>query len=399
MAPEAHTGTSTLELDRRALDVLFLCSRTRFADAQETSLRRLESNDVDWQRVIELAAIHGTRALVYRTLTQLRPGVVPAPLLESLRDEVLSMTGHSLFLTGELVDVMGRFERHRIQAMPYKGPVLAASAYGGVGLREFHDLDIVVRKRDVESAATMLLAAGYTEVDTSKDGDAYSRVLVRDASIIDLHWAFAGIRFFFRVNPAQLWERRTHVELSGARISSLSPEDTLLLLCMHGAKHCWSRLGWICDIAELLGSTTIDWDALGARAKRYGAERMLYLGLFLACDFLGAILPRDVYARASQPSVIALANMVRSWMVQGESGAAKPIERETFYITMRERFIDRVRHFVGGMLRFALPNAQDQLALPMPRPLRFLHCLIRPARLLSAYGNPAMVLKRLTGRP
>jgi hypothetical protein len=283
--------------------------------------------------------------------------------------------------------------------MPFKGPVLAASAYGSVALREFHDLDIVVRKRDLEAAAGLLRTAGYEEVDTSMDGDQYSRVFIRDASIVDLHWAFAGIRFFFRVDPDRLWERRQRTELGGTRINSLCVEDTLLLLCLHGAKHCWSRLAWICDVSELIGSEArIEWETLISRARRYGAERMLYVGLFLAADILDARLPAEIRSEVSQPPVAALARMVRSWLEQGENGAGKPLERETFYITMRERCWDRLKHLVGGIVRFALPNVHDRQALRLPRALSILHWMIRPVRLLCAYGNPTVVLRRLMGR-
>jgi hypothetical protein len=398
MASNAHILASA-EGERRSLDVLFLCSRTRFTNEHEAQLRNLAAAGIDWDRVIELAATHGTRALVYRTLSTACADVVPVRMLQCLRDEVLTSTGRNLFLLSELVGLLKTFDQNCIRTMPFKGPVLAAGAYGSVALREFHDLDILVRKPDLEAAAAVLRAAGYEEVDTSKDGDQYSRVFIRDASIVDLHWAFAGIRFFFRVDPDRLWERRVATEMAATRIDSLSVEDTLLLLCLHGAKHCWSRLAWICDVSELVGSgARIEWETLIARARAHGAERMLYVGLFLASDFLGAKLPAEICSRVSQSSVVALAHMVRSWMTQGENGAGKPLERETFYITMRERCWDRLKHLIGGIVRFALPNAHDREALRLPKGLSFLHWLIRPVRLLCAYGNPTVVLRRLMGR-
>jgi len=383
----------------RAFELLLLCSRTRIAARDDTRLRTLDPGEVDWARLVALAAIHGTRPLVYRTLSTTCSHLVPSAVLQALRDQVIEIAGKNLFLMVELMDVLLALESERIHALPFKGPVLAADAYGSVALREFRDLDIVVEKREIERVGEILRAGGYAELGTSPGGDEYSRVFTRDAAVVDLHWAFAGNRFFFRNDPKALWQRRVAIDVSGQRMSSLAPEDNLLLLCMHGAKHCWSRLAWVCDVAELITShSNLDWVALVSRAKVFGAERMLYLGLYLAADLLGAQLPAEVHAHASQPSVAVLSGTVRSWMMQEIDGAAKPLERETFYVSMRERLSDRARHVLAGIVRFALPTARDRRALPLPSPLWFVHLLTRPVRLVATYGNPAIVLKRLTGR-
>ena len=41
------------------------------------------------------------------------------------------------------------------------------------------------------------------------------------------------------------------VEIGGQRLRTFSIEDTLVMLCVHGAKHFWERLGWVLDIAKL----------------------------------------------------------------------------------------------------------------------------------------------------
>src|SRR3712207_8653927 len=47
--------------------------------------------------------------------------------------------------------------------------------------------------------------------------------------------------------------------------STLFPYTTLfrslLILCVHGTKHIWGRLSWICDVAELLRTQPdMDWE-------------------------------------------------------------------------------------------------------------------------------------------
>src|SRR5438046_1996796 len=67
----------------------------------------------------------------------------------------------SVLLTWELVDILDLFATEGIEAMPYKGPAIAISIYGRLALRQFSDLDILVRKRDVWRCQQLLISRGY----------------------------------------------------------------------------------------------------------------------------------------------------------------------------------------------------------------------------------------------
>ena len=56
---------------------------------------------------------------------------------------------------------MQHFERRQLRAVPYKGPVLAQSAYGDLGLRSFSDLDFLISPADFERAKQALAEIGY----------------------------------------------------------------------------------------------------------------------------------------------------------------------------------------------------------------------------------------------
>ncbi len=71
---------------------------------------------------------------------------------------------------------------------------------------------------------------------------------------LDLHWKLSQSYFALALDPDRLWERLATVRVGGQEILTLAPEETLILLCMHGARHSWARLAWICDIAELVAA-------------------------------------------------------------------------------------------------------------------------------------------------
>ena len=95
-----------------------------------------------------------------------------------------------------------------------------------------------------------------------------------------------------------LWEHLEPARLLDEDIQVFPTEATLLFLCVHGSKDMWwKRIGWICDISELITSNPdIDWSYCLELATQTGARRMFLLGLALAHELLQAPLPEQVHA-------------------------------------------------------------------------------------------------------
>jgi Uncharacterised nucleotidyltransferase len=81
--------------------------------------------------------------------------------LTALRHHFQVNALRNVFLAGTLLKLLRLLEAHGIAALPYKGPVLAALAYGNVAFRQFGDLDLLVRPQDADRAKALLWAQGY----------------------------------------------------------------------------------------------------------------------------------------------------------------------------------------------------------------------------------------------
>jgi len=286
------------------------------------------------------------------------------------------------------------FEAHGIQAVPYKGPALGAAAYGNLSLRQFRDLDILVRKRDVLSAKDLLIAHGYRpSVHVTQAQEAaylrsqYEYEFLREDGkvVVELHWGVTPRYFSFSPDFDRLWERVTPVSLAGIMVWTFPPEDLLLLLCVHGAKHCWRRLEWISSIAGLVEAhEKFDWEQLMVQARALGSKRMLLLGLALASDLLGAVLPAEVLQSAKADRTVgALKELVRERLFLEMTERPGVFETALFHLKARERLQDRVRYF----LRLAMTTtARDWTATQVPPLLSFLYYPIRAIRLTKKYG-------------
>ncbi|MGH9651665.1 MAG: nucleotidyltransferase family protein, partial [Terriglobales bacterium] len=95
------------------------------------------------------------------------------------------------------------------------------------------------------------------------------------------------------------------VSLASSTVPSLSAEDLLLVLCVHGAKHAWQRLAWVGDVAELLHVfPNLDCRRVSEEADAAGARRLLLLGLGLENRLLGEPLPAELAQQVQQDSLI-----------------------------------------------------------------------------------------------
>ena len=257
---------------------------------------------------------HGVAPLLYRALNDTCPQAVPQDVLDQLQSRFRANGRRNLLLTGELLGLLRTLKAKGIPAVPYKGPILAVHAYGNLALREFGDLDVLIHKDNIPKAKDVMASLGYRQLEelTGAQEEAYLRsqceyIFTNDrGTIVELHWALVPRKITFSLDPEDLWTRLEAIDLGGATVPTFSPEDTLLILCVHGSKHRWKRLAWVCDVAETINAhPSMDWKRILAQAVELRGERMLFMGLFLANDLLGAPLPEYVLERVRADRVVS----------------------------------------------------------------------------------------------
>ena len=364
--------------------LLLACARVRLAPPDAETLRRLAERRPDWERLIGDAARHGVLPLVHEHLRGL--DAVPAPARETLHRLAARIARHNLMLTGVLLDVLDLFEREGLPAIPYKGPVLAASVYGNVALRPFSDLDVLIHPEDAPRARALLTGHGFRFVPEASGLDETAAVrkgreyrFERDPGVIlEAQWRVVSASDGWRrFSLAPVWRRLRTTTLARSTTRALGPEDRLAVLSLHGAHNQWVRLKWIVDVAEVVRGGTVAWETLFANAEAWGIRRPVLLGLSLARDLLGAPLPPEVHARlAGDCALPRLAAMVRRRLFTEPRDP--PPELPLFLLRLRESPGDRLRF--AARLAFA-PTPQD--AARVPAPLAFLAPLLRPFRLVA----------------
>jgi len=389
---------------RAEAELLLGCARSKMQPVAAHRVAQALKEKIDWDHVVEEAFRHGTASLLFWNLSRLGTECIPKATFDQLETAYNAIARWNLSLTGELLKLLNLFRTHGIRALPLKGPALAAAAYGNVSLRIFGDLDILMPREDILKGKDLLQLEGYQpklhltasqEVEYLRSHHDYKFVRTADGIVVELQWGITQWSFAFPLDFDEIWEHREIGSLAGAPVFNLPPETLLLILCVHGTKHRWEKLMWICDIAELVDADRdkIDWPRLLERARARGGERMLLLGLYLAQDLLGTALPGEVVARINVDSRIkSLAAQVdKALFPESSKASAFYDEHPIFYWKARERMRDKLallwKYLPEYFFRLVVPNKKDQAVVQLPPFLSIGYYLIRPVRLVLRHWS------------
>jgi hypothetical protein len=303
--------------------------------------------------MMDLAAYHGVLPLLYRNLSTICPSLVPGETLTRLRQKTQACALLNRSLAQELGSLCDAFAARSVPVVPIKGATLALSAYGDLTLRDFSDLDLLIPESAIGAAQAVLFAQGYERKDPSSDpaeaehdeGPYHVYIKKRSLFRVDLQWVMAHQHFAFQLDRPEFWAHRSPMSLGNSTVQGLAPEELLILLCVHGSKHAWEQLKWVCDVAELLRShPDLDWERIFANARVWGCRRLIHIGLALAHRVLDAPIPESVYARYSTDADVRMLSerMPASLLASPRSGVSEE-QAVAFYLTLKDTWWERWR--------------------------------------------------------
>ena len=360
------------------MELLIQCARVR-PDAE--ALCRAAEGVSDWQVAIGQATLHGLGPLLYWRLKGCHPGIVPPPVAERMQRAFHANAARNLMMAAELYAVLHWLKAGGVPAIAYKGPTLAVWAYGNVALREFSDLDVLVRPEDKKLAISTLAIKGCVETGTAGadglTGNCEIGLRTPNGYAVDLHWEISS-PYFPAFDARAAWQRLQQVELAGGTVTTFAADDLFLCLALHGARHCWTSLGWISDVAHLVAAAPLDWDRLVTNPR---SRRMVHVASLLAADLLAAPVPTEVVGNARRDTqAAAVSRQVAATLFSGNGNTAGRASGAVMHLKMMAGLRDRARYL---WRRGFEANQTDNDFLPLPAPLRPLLYAVRPFRVLG----------------
>jgi hypothetical protein len=301
-------------------DRLLLAAVSPEAFRPESIAPLLEERTFSWQRASRVASSNRVASFV----SVLLGDDLLAPLVD---DSIRAVWRSNRMLQAvrvenalkQMREIGDQLGRAAVTLLLYKGLDFQARYYSPVCPRTFRDLDIIVRRNEVETAVGALVAAGYRPPSDSLPLSYYRRFHLHavyhhpdHARPVELHWAldspFAGLADAIPL----LFEAAEPAEEFGSNVLRPSAVDALALMARHFEKHLGlcatlgdseARLKSVIDAGGLLWVLDVmQWmrrqesiPAAGPALRRIralGAERALVIALRLAHDVDPTALPQ-----------------------------------------------------------------------------------------------------------
>lgn len=375
------------------VNLLLCCSRTKLDASIKKQINLLVQQDIDWDYLISLAAKHGVLPLLFNSLNNTCPEIIPKEILSKLRCYFQSNVQRNLLLTSQLLKILEIFQANGVNAVPFKGPMLAVSVYGNPAYRQFCDLDLLVHKKDFLKAKELLLCNQYQlrlskmeEIFLSNHAFQTSFQHSNRMSNIDLHWGIAPRKPRLNSRFNCLWSDLESISIGGKSFSSFSPESTLVIQGINATKEPQKQsLKQICDLNEIIQKyPNLSWDKVLYQARKLGCQRLLLISLCLTQKIYGTTLPNEiVQSILSVPVVQELAEKLKQRFFLDTNQLEKKVSKSYFvnrYNFQATDIRDRIPYLFD---KIVTPHSEDRQFVSLPSFLYYLYYVIRPIRLIG----------------
>lgn len=363
---------------RREFELLLACCRG------EPTIARALRPELGWDRVFEQASYHRLLPALHKGLEGRQE--VPASIQLALRARYVRHCRRAIRFSAELARILEHFRTEGISVIAQKGPALGHLLYADSAMREFGDLDLLVMPSAVSSAVRALEMLGYEknlQLSPSQEkahlrtGYEYAFGRGTERSLVELQWNLLPRFYAVDVKLEEWFARSREHEFDSCRARVLGPEDQLIFLCIHAAKHQWARLGMVQDIA-LQAGLDLDWDFVVREARRSGTLAILLISLLSARSLLGSKLPGSIMASPEMSGAHKFLPGIVQNLQEMRETPPESIAYFRLMMEVRERKIDRAR-FVWRLSTTS--SVSEWNAVKIPDTLFPLYSLVRGARL------------------
>lgn len=341
---------------------------------------------IDWLKLEKISLHHKMLPLLYNQLKKVDKSLVPEKEMAELKSIYKGNALRNIRLSQVLHRATTLLSENGIEVIAFKGPALTVQAYGDLSLRSFDDLDLLAHTGDFGKIYNVLTAAGFrSNFPLTERMKQYWMRFRRDFELSDGKSGF-DIHHQITQGPKRIslkektWQNQWAVELLSQKIPALSPEHSLLTLCIHGTKDRWNSLRIIADIAHLIcHHPDLNWKTLVSDAEGIGCLRMLWVGLRLTQQICRLELPGEVLERIKKDRKAGkLASKYLPQLLSVEKRKTDKLYESLALIKSMDSFVPRVMYLTHFIFT---PTPLDWKTIQLPEFLYPLYYLVRPFRL------------------
>lgn len=266
----------------------------------------------DWDYLSRTIIERGIGPLFFNKLSLLsNAAFIPEVAKSNLQQAYFRTLSRSMVLYDAFRRVADAFTLNHIQVVALKGIHLAEWLYGDIGLRQFSDIDLLVKQEDGEQCLNILSELGFVQsgdevshLITEKIGIVHYPAMVRNEVSVEIHIDLHHRRNAYSLDVNKIIENSEPLIINKSQVQVMELHDLLIYLCIHLDKHFAGgevQFTSFSDITNLLDvhAAEIDWPKLESSCKEYNCVDNVYKYLLIAAEYFNAPVPATVTEKYS----------------------------------------------------------------------------------------------------
>jgi len=318
----------------------------------------------DWQYWYERASFNKIVPICFRSLLQLNlKHCVPEPIWLQMEQEANLIRTKNELRNTEAVNFLNEFKKNDIPVALLKGVAFGETVYGDASYKRMNDIDILVKKENIDTIYSIYDRLGYWYVGERIGGSKEKSDKVSHLSppfvsknchcVIGTQWGIKSPLSSYPVNYEKLWNRVLPLNFMGIDILMLSPEDNMHHLCLH-LGYFKISLRDMMDFYNLLRATRdqFDWNLFYEIVEESNSQNPVYFGLAIS-QFICPIPGVEVFLHRIENKVStqykkAVKWKTRSWNVflNLHSDHIQTVEKTISVFDSTSYFPEKLRYFL-----------------------------------------------------
>ena len=261
-----------------------------------------------WDTLVQLAVERGIGPLMFKKLSFLENRHLIPEEQPNLLEQAYYMTlRRSIVLHDAYRKIVEKFAENGLRVIALKGIFLSDWLYSDIGLRQFSDIDLLVKPEEGLKGVSILKEMGYASRETeyisdyieSKSNNAHFSPMILNLVSVELHTKLHRDTESYHVNSEACWENAVMVQVDGLDTYGLHIYDLLIHLCIHLDRHfSEGQLQFTCfnDIANLVDkySDTLDWTEFIDRCRQFNCEQEVMKYQVLVHKYFYVEIPKEL---------------------------------------------------------------------------------------------------------
>ena len=286
------------------VQLMLKLSKENMDDANELK-KQLEQTDLG--SFFELCKEHELDGVVASHILAYELTELPDYWLEAYKQE----KAHLGYLKEKAAQICRIMDENGIRMVVLKNGGIMSNMIQDPAACPMEDIDSLVKKSDFKRAHQILVDNGFVFEFRSEYEEEDLEAAFRDGSTEYRIQTTAGKDMWFELSwraVAGRWIRRDLEPdtdalindsycVEGSKVGILSPEDNLLQVSVHTAKHSYVRAPGLrlhLDVERIVAHNQIDWDLFLKKVSDARVKTSTYYSLFFANMLFGTPVPGDV---------------------------------------------------------------------------------------------------------